>query len=46
MKSCFENKDIYVGINVHKKRWVVTVRTYDLDLQYATCGRRVGKVFN
>ncbi|MGB5896096.1 MAG: hypothetical protein WBG58_18115 [Ignavibacteriaceae bacterium] len=27
MKSCFENKDIYVGIDVHKIRWVVTVRT-------------------
>ena len=33
MKSCFENKDIYVGIDVHKKRWVVTVRTYDLELK-------------
>jgi transposase len=33
MKSCFENKEIYVGIDVHKKRWVVTVRTYDLELK-------------
>jgi transposase len=33
MNSCFENKDIYVGIDVHKKRWVVTVRTYDLELK-------------
>lgn len=33
MKSCFENKDIYVGIDVHKKRWVVTIRTYDLELK-------------
>jgi hypothetical protein len=33
MKSCFENKDLYVGIDVHKKRWVVTVRTYDLELK-------------
>ena len=33
MKSCFENKDLYVGIDVHKKRWVVTVRTYDLGLK-------------
>ena len=29
MKSCFENKDLYVGIEVHKKRWIVTVRIYD-----------------
>ena len=33
MNSCFENKDIYVGIDDHKKRWVVTVRTYDLELK-------------
>ncbi|UCH64827.1 MAG: IS110 family transposase [Ignavibacterium sp.] len=33
MKSSFENKDIYVGIDVHKKRWVVTIRTYDLELK-------------
>lgn len=33
MKSCFENKDLYVGIDVHKKRWVVTIRTYDLELK-------------
>jgi len=33
MKSCFENKDLYIGIDVHKKRWVVTVRTYDLELK-------------
>jgi len=33
MKSCYENKEIYVGIDVHKKRWVVTVRTYDLELK-------------
>ncbi len=33
MKNCFENKEIYVGIDVHKKRWVVTVRTYDLELK-------------
>jgi len=33
MKSCFENKDLYVGIDVHKKRWVITVRTYDLELK-------------
>ena len=33
MKSCFENKDLYVGIDVHKKRWVITIRTYDLELK-------------
>ena len=33
MKSCFENKNLFVGIDVHKKRWVVTVRTYDLELK-------------
>ena len=33
MKSSFENKDLYVGIDVHKKRWVVTVRTYDIELK-------------
>jgi transposase len=33
MKNCFENKEIYIGIDVHKKRWVVTVRTYDLELK-------------
>ena len=33
MQSCFEKKDLYIGIDVHKKRWVVTVRTYDLELK-------------
>lgn len=33
MESCFKNKDLYVGIDVHKKRWVTTVRTYDLELK-------------
>lgn len=33
MTGCFTNKDLYVGIDVHKKRWVVTVRTYDLELK-------------
>lgn len=32
-KSSFADKDIYVGIDVHKKKWVVTVRTYDLELK-------------
>jgi len=31
--SFFDKKDIYIGIDVHKKRWVVTVRTYDLELK-------------
>ena len=33
MESCFENKVLFVGIDVHKKRWVVTIRTYDLELK-------------
>jgi transposase len=33
MKNYFENKDIYVGIDVHKKRWVLTIRSYDLELK-------------
>jgi len=32
-KSCFSGKDLFVGIDVHKKRWVVSVRTYDLELK-------------
>jgi transposase len=32
-ESCFSNKNLFVGIDVHKKRWVVTVRTYDLELK-------------
>jgi len=31
--GCFSNKNLFVGIDVHKKRWVVTVRTYDLELK-------------
>lgn len=33
MKSCYENKELYVGVDVHKKRWVITVRSYDLELK-------------
>ena len=33
MESCFNNKDLYVGIDVHKIRWVVAVRTYELELK-------------
>lgn len=29
----FEGKDLYVGVDVHKKKWVVSVRTYDLELK-------------
>jgi transposase len=29
----FSGKDLYVGLDVHKKRWVVSVRTYDLELK-------------
>ena len=31
--SDFKNKHLFVGIDVHKKRWVVSVRTYDLELK-------------
>ncbi len=33
MESCFAGKELFVGIDVHKKRWVVSVRTYDLELK-------------
>lgn len=33
MTSCFKDKDLFIGIDVHKKRWVVTVRTYELELK-------------
>lgn len=29
----FNDKNLFVGIDVHKKRWVVTVRSYDLELK-------------
>jgi transposase len=32
-KSAYDNKHLFVGIDVHKKRWVVSVRTYDLELK-------------
>jgi len=31
--SAYDNKHLFVGIDVHKKRWVVSVRTYDLELK-------------
>src|SRR3989337_4266089 len=32
-KSFFENKELFVGMDVHKAKWVVTIRTYDLELK-------------
>ena len=32
-KIFFRGKKIFVGVDVHKKRWVVTVRTYNLELK-------------
>ena len=32
-KLFYKGKRIFVGIDVHKKRWVVTVRAYDLELK-------------
>jgi transposase len=32
-ESCYSNKNLFIGIDVHKKRWVVTIRTYDLELK-------------
>ncbi len=29
----FENKELFVGMDVHKAKWVVTVRSYDLELK-------------
>ena len=31
--SVYSGKHIYIGIDVHKKRWVVCIRTYDLELK-------------
>jgi transposase len=36
--SCFAGKNLFIGIDVHKKRWVVTVRTYDLELKTFSMG--------
>ena len=33
LSGYFSGKDLYVGLDVHKKRWVVSVRTYDLELK-------------
>ena len=32
-ESVYKNKNLFVGIDVHKKRWVVCVRSYDLELK-------------
>lgn len=32
-KGSFDGKELYIGIDVHKVRWVVSVRTYDLELK-------------
>ena len=32
-KSFFEKVILFVGIDVHKAKWVVTIRTYDLELK-------------
>ncbi len=29
----FDKKELFVGIDVHKVKWVVTIRTYDLELK-------------
>ncbi len=29
----FDNKDLFIGIDVHKIKWVVSIRTYDLLLK-------------
>ncbi|GMU96908.1 hypothetical protein [Ignavibacterium album] len=31
--SFFDNVLLFIGIDVHKAKWVVTVRTYDLELK-------------
>jgi len=31
--SVYKDKNIFVGIDVHKKRWVVSIRSYDLELK-------------
>ncbi len=31
--SVYKDKNIFVGIDVHKKRWVISIRSYDLELK-------------
>jgi transposase len=33
VESVYKDKILYVGIDVHKKRWVVSIRSYDLELK-------------
>jgi transposase len=32
-ESVYKGKHLFVGIDVHKKRWVVSIRSYDLELK-------------
>ena len=32
-KNSFEGQDFFIGIDVHKKRWIVTIRTEGLNLK-------------
>jgi len=32
-KLFFANKELFVGMDVHKAKWVVTIRTYDFELK-------------
>lgn len=34
--SFFENILLFIGIDVHKTKWVITIRTYDLELKTYT----------
>lgn len=29
----FDKVELFVGIDVHKVKWIVTIRTYDLELK-------------
>ncbi len=33
VESVYKGKHLFVGIDVHKKRWVVSIRSYDLELK-------------
>ena len=33
MELVYKGKHLFVGIDVHKKRWVVSIRSYDLELK-------------
>lgn len=36
--SFFDNVLLFVGIDVHKTKWVITIRTYDLELKTFSMG--------